>query len=390
MSKSIKLVALVGDEEVVVGRCHPGQARILRKNGMAEWKKDSLVLLGAIPKFSEPEPISPYDDPFAPWTPYGMAEKKVIISDDSWKDEVEDFIDPKRELVTTSATDAQEWNQGKRPVPTESKCQTFKDWFNAAKGARGAGHPLYVANDYRRLYLGFVDDTDNIVFYFSLAALKSTTDEELESLGLDPKVFRKDTEARNEAMGLQNDLDWVKLDGPVEADPELEALWTQEVEETVGAELRRQEAIVLASRVAKVWTDSAVRTKLKLKPREKFLEGWNRTRRDQPSMMSAEDWAKGRRSGLTTEAAIKAALRALNGEKTLIQGREFFEVVRDFVARCDSSALALVELYKRGKEGEVYEDEVREVGWLREGEDVYEVVPQSGAPTGPNLAKDGF
>ena len=43
MGRSIKIVTLLGDEEVVVGRCHPGQARILRKAGMAEWQKDKLL-----------------------------------------------------------------------------------------------------------------------------------------------------------------------------------------------------------------------------------------------------------------------------------------------------------------------------------------------------------
>jgi hypothetical protein len=46
MSKTVKLVAVVDGEPTPVGRCHPGQARILQKQGLAEWKEGKLWLAG--------------------------------------------------------------------------------------------------------------------------------------------------------------------------------------------------------------------------------------------------------------------------------------------------------------------------------------------------------
>lgn len=44
MSKSLTMIAVVDGKEVVVGTCHPGQARILRKQGMADFVKGKIVL----------------------------------------------------------------------------------------------------------------------------------------------------------------------------------------------------------------------------------------------------------------------------------------------------------------------------------------------------------
>ena len=38
------MLAVVDGEQVEVGRCHPGQARLLRKNGLAEWKDGKILL----------------------------------------------------------------------------------------------------------------------------------------------------------------------------------------------------------------------------------------------------------------------------------------------------------------------------------------------------------
>ena len=53
MSKAIKMVAVVDGEEIVVGRCHPGQARLLRKNGLAVWAQDKIILTSPPPRTIE-------------------------------------------------------------------------------------------------------------------------------------------------------------------------------------------------------------------------------------------------------------------------------------------------------------------------------------------------
>jgi hypothetical protein len=53
MSKSLMMIAIVDGEEVTVGRCHPGQARILRKQGLADFKKGKIVLRNPKPAQSD-------------------------------------------------------------------------------------------------------------------------------------------------------------------------------------------------------------------------------------------------------------------------------------------------------------------------------------------------
>src|SRR3989344_5410759 len=48
MAKTIQMVMLIDGKEVPVGTCHPGQALILRKNGLAEWDKNHIVLLSKV------------------------------------------------------------------------------------------------------------------------------------------------------------------------------------------------------------------------------------------------------------------------------------------------------------------------------------------------------
>ena len=47
--KTVKMVAVIDGEEVSIGKCHPGQARIMQKQGMAEWKDGKLLLFAPKP-----------------------------------------------------------------------------------------------------------------------------------------------------------------------------------------------------------------------------------------------------------------------------------------------------------------------------------------------------
>lgn len=47
--KTLKLVALIDGEETDVGRCHPGQARIMQKKGLADFRDGKLYLRETVP-----------------------------------------------------------------------------------------------------------------------------------------------------------------------------------------------------------------------------------------------------------------------------------------------------------------------------------------------------
>lgn len=274
MSKVIKLVTRMGGEEVVVGTCHPGQARILRKNGMAEWDKGKLVLANFLsghssvpersPEFFEaiknlkpgellvPHPDGSFEiiEGADPWVPYGIAEKKVAIKGDSWLDEV-DFIDPKEELTTYPLPGGSGWNEGKRLHPEEIRSESLVEWVTEAKVRREAGHPLLLADEPRRMMLGFVDDQDNKVFLLSLRKVKEATEDDLQQVGATRADFSTEEGRVRLILGSPPE------EGPsgaymvVGADPELEALWIQDVEDTVGEEVRQGESTQLSDEWAK-------------------------------------------------------------------------------------------------------------------------------------------
>jgi hypothetical protein len=266
MGKSIKLVALVGDEEFVVGRCHPGQARILRKNGLAEWKKDHLVLLGAQPPLKGPSiageiekvrALLPkdrlksvadmYGQAEQPWQSYGIHQKALGIDDTSWIPEAAE-IDPEGLLMTF------EWSGSNRPPygtqermdPTEIRCETFADWVREAITRRDAGHDLLMADDPKRMMLGFVDDSTNEALYAPIRKMKMAQEADLEDLGVSLEELRTQ-EGRAALLGLVHE-EWTPITEP---DPDLESIWIQEVEETLGEEVRKAEMIGLADEWAK-------------------------------------------------------------------------------------------------------------------------------------------
>jgi hypothetical protein len=248
MGKSIKLVTIVGDEEVVVGRCHPGQARILRKAGMAEWKKDRLVLLQG-PSTSEfgKEDSNWKGRSFPDWESAGAFLKSLKFQNSSWQGEIEE-IDPEGELMA-SAWDMPGYNQEGRLKPEEVVCETLSEWVGEAVRRRKAGHFLLESDAPKRLMLGFVDDDDNKAFYLGLRKLKTAGERDLAEFSLTVAEIGTN-EGRRKLLGLDPE-DVRPSYTAVEPDPELEALWVQEVEDTLGAEIREGEQIRLADEWAR-------------------------------------------------------------------------------------------------------------------------------------------
>jgi len=259
MSKTIKLVALVGGEEVSVGRCHPGQARILRKNGFAEWKKDHLLLVGSTPptlkaKLS-PEDIEEFKkqweaaqaDPSGfvlvteGWSNGGIYQGGFDVPH-SWKEEVGD-IDPEGALLVRENkwTPGQGYRTEASREPEEILSASLEEWVTEAKRRVEAGHTLLQADDPLRRLLGFVDDEDDKVFYLTLVRVKVATDGELDSLGITRENLAT-REGRMRILGIVPESE-EPLDPDVSAD--LEAIWVEEAER-IGDSVRAKEGVRLA------------------------------------------------------------------------------------------------------------------------------------------------
>ena len=233
MSKNIKLVALVGGEEVDVGRCHPGQARILRKQGLAEWAKDKLVLTQAASEV--PEPMAKLKALLGKeWEPAEGATMSMKIEDqESWKEEVLE-IDPDGLLS--------------QEIPKlelkEHQCMDFIEWIRECQKRREAGHEMVAHDEPKRLFLGFIDYTDNKVFHLSLHQLKRVSDEVYAQYGVSREDF-KSWKGRQKIVGerpLFEDSPEDPNDGGAAA---LESIWVAEVETTIGDAAREAESTVL-------------------------------------------------------------------------------------------------------------------------------------------------
>ena len=45
MSKRVKMITRMGGQDVPLGECHPGQARVLVREEMAAWQDGKLLLV---------------------------------------------------------------------------------------------------------------------------------------------------------------------------------------------------------------------------------------------------------------------------------------------------------------------------------------------------------
>jgi len=147
--KTMKLIALVGGEEVIVGRCHPGQARILRKAGMAEFDKGKVVLVGSAAsttirgiegRFVERGGEIRYERfPSVNWEPDVSAFRKKIDFRESWKEEGVGL----------------ELGNWVKPEPTEIKCESVDEWLAELKRRQSLYHFLLPCDDPRARIIGF-------------------------------------------------------------------------------------------------------------------------------------------------------------------------------------------------------------------------------------------
>lgn len=152
MAQSVKMVYVVDDVEKNVGRCHPGQARLLQKAGVAEFRDGKLYLKDA-PRNSNLV-ASKADEG---WTSESY-QKRWIPPEDF--DDIEAI---QRELWGDSL-----WVS---PSYTRIDCSTFAQWMLEIEVRRAAGHELHPYDDPRNRLLGFLDYTDMREVYVGLTAV---------------------------------------------------------------------------------------------------------------------------------------------------------------------------------------------------------------------------
>lgn len=166
MSKqSVKMVYVLDDVEKTVGRCHPGQARLLQKAGAAEFRGGKLYLKNA-PRNSNLV-ASEADEG---WEPESHSYRKRWSAPE----------DP----YEIEAIPKELWGgEGRKSAQyTRIDCSTFKQWLGEVLSRRDAGHELVPYDDPRTQKLGFLDYTDTSEVYVGLFSLKQERDE------MDPAV----------------------------------------------------------------------------------------------------------------------------------------------------------------------------------------------------------
>jgi len=222
MSSNVKMVVRIGDKEEVVGRCHPGQARILRRCGMAEWDKDRLVLrrVEDVGGSATPVQTAPEQDTGA-WAPY------------SWEKPLEGSP-ASRELFLEIDPEGLIGGITKRIVfdGEEIFCESLDEWISQIRSRQQKGNTLYCADNPRSLHLGFIDDTENVWVAVPLRYLRRAGPTDYKKMGIHPDHIRTNV-GRVALINPSKEFSFAHLppsQGPLEYSPvqQLESLWMKD------------------------------------------------------------------------------------------------------------------------------------------------------------------
>jgi hypothetical protein len=238
MGKTIKMIAVVDGNEVSVGRCHPGQARLLRKYGMADWDKGRILLPQSLESLAPPKSSGvlmrdlglqgfttvgparpPVQAPHIGWRPDGW-QKKLRLGNP----EVAKLL---AELDLEGQVDLSRSNKG----PEMQRCESMAAWLLEIPSRRGAGHTLFCCDDPRRMVMGFLDDTTDEYLGVGLRQFKEAGDSEFEAAGTTRKAFGT-LEGRTQFIEGDADFHFGKTSEEdanasykTPPDPELRDLW---------------------------------------------------------------------------------------------------------------------------------------------------------------------
>ncbi len=375
MGKTIKMIVVVNGEEMTVGRCHPGQARILRKHGMAEWSKDKLVLGGA--SFSIQDGGVSIEGSFE--EVFGSLEEvSEKLVRDGWEPETwaHRFVPGKILLEIMKEIDEEGLvsldSQTYRFDGETVDCDSLEEWVLALRDAQEKGHDLYGSDDPRTMKLGFTDDTTNTWYSLAIRHVKKAGPEVYEKLGLE-KGCLGTQEGRLKLINPNgsdftfNDLDIRPEDWHLnaEADPELRKLWMQDARADI-EEFERDGNVDLVPVLGLLhpheiprpgrWHVDAVRSQCGLLPQEEFIAK-NQAVLEEHRKRSPY-FEEGRQTGKTTEVVLQAVAAALNGEVVTLKGETrdqteaMLTLARKLASKCDRSWATRFSPYREGQPGE--------------------------------------
>lgn len=352
MGKHVTLMAIIGGDECVVGKCHPGQARILIKNGMAEWRDGKVFFLQSLPSVAKkPEGWVPEG-----WVPAGESFKRKIERSPDWAKRVEiNNILSGLEIPTSSVVEAS---------PAEIKCDSFLEWHQIAEERKAAGHTLLSCDDPYQRMIGFVDDTTNEWFGVGLMKFKEGPPELKEALasrdgrisffssgGLDEFIqgFFSEEPSEGESENQPENLDLDELT--------LESIWMADAEAEI--EAHEAEALhfvllsdgTLAESITAAETEVApdfyrardvANPEIPKTPRQKFEDG---------KLYSDDAYRSMLDEALEREALVH--LRTDDGNWLCGRSANFGEGVVDLLLvtcrRCKNKAIDLIEKAEREK-----------------------------------------
>ena len=236
MSKTIKMVAVVDGEEKSVGRCHPGQARLLRKQGFAEWKDGKLVLSEppgepeeVVINIESSNPQETFDVLQAalkvrtrPLPEFGVPWERVLKRDGepsgTWRRPLGDTVQQLAKEVLEEEMGAIDpeglvimWDYNGHPYsamtplphgdptapgphepPTDTICGSLREFCEIIAARKALDHTLASCDDPKRRMIGFIDYNDNEVVNVGLGSIKEgLTEEAVDPLGIGLEAFKK-------------------------------------------------------------------------------------------------------------------------------------------------------------------------------------------------------
>ena len=181
--KSVKVYARVLDPESghvtlrSVGKSHPGEIRMMRKKGLAEWV-DGKVILNLIPVKVRPLKRDDRDSIVAD------LKSRATAAGESFSPEGGVGAGRFRPQSFTPDPETGEPvpTENVSPRPIENVCSTALEWFEVIAAERNAGNSLYATDDPMRRMLGFVSDESNSVWYLGLRHIRAMTSEDTEPM----------------------------------------------------------------------------------------------------------------------------------------------------------------------------------------------------------------
>jgi len=248
--KEVKIVAMVDGEVAVIGKCHPGQARMMKKSGIGKWKDGKVWLQSAsdmeVPQDPDGSMVNVHVEGADPKKVLETIKQALERSGKEWPFPQAQTSAPRpvAPYVDWLAEDVKEIDpEGLlivRDIKHGPKNETaatilgFVDFTREFVARKIAGHKTFLVEDPRDQEFGFVDENDGDVFVVRMRDFEwgrvhlDIREEWLEPLGLTISEYIskcRDHKGREEVFGgyaLMNTPEWEVLPEP---EVTLDSLW---------------------------------------------------------------------------------------------------------------------------------------------------------------------